>query len=66
MGSVLLFRPRSAAVRRKRLPAGASASIVIFPGVRYERENPAAPCGMTAVQLLRGTEPRQELPAPRR
>jgi len=65
MGSVLLFRPRSAAVRRERLPAGTSASIVIFPGVRYERENPAAPCAMT-VELLRGVEPRQELPAPRR
>jgi hypothetical protein len=37
MGSVLAFAPRDAAAIRKPLPAGDTASIVIFPGIRYER-----------------------------
>lgn len=39
MGSVLAFVPREAAAK-KPLPAGDIASIVIFPGVRYERYEP--------------------------
>ncbi len=37
MGSVLAFAPRVAATVRKPLAAGDTASIVIFPGIRYER-----------------------------
>ncbi|MEW9806827.1 hypothetical protein [Mesorhizobium marinum] len=37
MGSVLAFAPRDAAPTKKPPAAGATASIVIFPGVRYER-----------------------------
>lgn len=37
MGSVLAFAPRDAADVRKRPVPGVTASIVIFPGVRYER-----------------------------
>ncbi len=37
MGSVLTFAPRQAASIRKTPVAGATASIVIFPGIRYER-----------------------------
>ena len=38
MGSVLAFQPRDAAnVRKPPLAAGDTASIVIFPGIRYER-----------------------------
>jgi hypothetical protein len=37
MGSVLAFAPRDAATSRKPLAAGDTASIVIFPGIRYER-----------------------------
>jgi len=40
MGSVLAFTPRDAATVRKPLPAGDTASIVIFPGIRYERHDP--------------------------
>ncbi|MEQ1942249.1 hypothetical protein ABMA32_07480 [Mesorhizobium sp. VNQ89] len=41
MGSVLSFSPReSAIVRKPPVAAGATASIVIFPGVRYERSEP--------------------------
>jgi hypothetical protein len=65
MGSVLLFRPRAARVRRKPLPAGTAAAIVIFPGVRYEREAPAGSRGGGA-PLHRAAEVRQEFPAPRR
>jgi len=41
MGSVLAFQPRDAASTRKPNDAGVSASIVIFPGVRYERREDA-------------------------
>jgi hypothetical protein len=46
MGSVLAFSPRDAATK-KSLPAGDTASIVIFPGIRYERREPDT--GDTAV-----------------
>jgi len=36
MGSVLAFSPRDAAIK-KPLAVGDTASIVIFPGIRYER-----------------------------
>ncbi len=37
MGSVLAFAPRDAATIKKPLAAGDTGSIVIFPGIRYER-----------------------------
>jgi hypothetical protein len=40
MGSVLAFAPRVAATVRKPLATGDTASIVIFPGIRYERHQP--------------------------
>jgi hypothetical protein len=40
MGSVLAFAPRVAATVRKPLGAGDTGSIVIFPGIRYERHEP--------------------------
>ncbi len=40
MGSVLAFAPRDAATIRKPPAAGDTASIVIFPGIRYERHAP--------------------------
>jgi hypothetical protein len=42
MGSVVAFAPRDAATVRKPLAAGDTASIVIFPGIRYERHEPEA------------------------
>ena len=42
MGSVLAFSPRDAATTRKPLAAGDTASIVIFPGIRYERRSEEA------------------------
>ena len=42
MGMLLSFRPLNAA-RPKIGPkpaAGTTASIIIFPGIRYERQNP--------------------------
>jgi len=38
MGHVLAFEPRNAATSRKEPTAGVTASIVIFPGIRYERQ----------------------------
>ena len=43
MGSVLAFQPREAASIRKPLAAGTTASIVIFPGIRYERHEDDLP-----------------------
>lgn len=43
MGSVLAFQPREAASIKKPLAAGATASIVIFPGIRYERHKDDLP-----------------------
>jgi len=40
MGNLLSFAPRSAATTRKPIEAGATASVIIFPGVRYERPDP--------------------------
>lgn len=37
MGSVLAFAPRDAATAKKPIVGGTTASIVIFPGIRYER-----------------------------
>ena len=42
MGSVVAFAPRDAATVRKPLAAGDTASIVIFPGIRYERHETEA------------------------
>ena len=44
MGSVLTFAPREAAAIHKPPVAGATASIVIFPGIRYERRPEDTPC----------------------
>ena len=42
MGSVLAFPPRSAASNQKQTATSFSGSIVIFPGVRYERREELA------------------------
>ena len=66
MGSILSFKPRTAAMRPKPRPAGTEASVVIFPGVRYERGEASAPRRMPGVAPLRVAEAPQEFPAPRR
>ena len=43
MGSVVSFAPRNAAVSRNPLPAGTTGSVVIFPGIRYERAGSISP-----------------------
>lgn len=40
MGSIVTFVPRNAGVPQAPRTVGSSASIVIFPGVRYERTPP--------------------------
>lgn len=57
MGSVLSFAPREAATVRKPPAAGATASIVIFPGIRYERHE-EAPQTASAEQDKRQDKPR--------
>jgi hypothetical protein len=63
MGSVLSFRPRIAAVRRQPVATGAIAAVIIFPGVRYERERPTMP--VSTASAIR-VDNRQEQPSPRR
>jgi hypothetical protein len=38
MGSILSFAPRQAAIGRSSRATVGSASVIIFPGVRYERQ----------------------------
>ncbi len=38
MNSILTFRPRKAAADPSPKRGGAPATIIIFPGVRYERQ----------------------------
>jgi hypothetical protein len=57
MGSVLEFAPRDAAAIRKPIAEGATASIVIFPGIRYERHDDA-PRETSAKQEARRDKPR--------
>ena len=59
MGSVLSFAPRDAATVRKPLAAGDTASIVIFPGIRYERQDE------TPQTTSSKHETRQDKPRPR-
>ena len=60
MGSVLAFAPRDAATIRKPLVEGGTASIVIFPGIRYERHQPEARQAATGL-----AETKQDKPPPR-
>lgn len=51
MGSVLSFAPRDVAIARKPpMASGATASIVIFPGVRYERNEGHVDAGQATVE----------------
>ena len=61
MGSVLEFAPRDAATTRKPLAAGDTASIVIFPGIRYERHEPGAAACESAVRA----DTQRDKPRPR-
>lgn len=63
MGSVLSFAPRIAANKPKTAVAGATGSVIIFPGVRYEHPNAAS--GFQIVRPVAAADPRQEQPFPR-
>ncbi len=39
MATILNFKPRQASERRVR-PSGAQGELILFPGVRYERQVP--------------------------
>jgi hypothetical protein len=47
MGSILSFAPRRAAKRRRDESREAGASVIIFPGVRYERPPDQTPGNST-------------------
>ena len=65
MGSVLSFQPRTAVLRTKRIAAEAAASVIIFPGVRYERETASLPAVETAA-ASRPDNRQEQQPQPRR
>ena len=58
MGSVLAFQPRDAANIRKPPVSGATASIVIFPGIRYERQGNAPQGGGVKGEAKKGKCPK--------
>jgi hypothetical protein len=60
MATILSFTPRSASVPRPPLAIGTEGSVIIFPGVRYERPNDAAARGQGT-----GGAPTLEPTAPR-
>lgn len=64
MGSILSFVPRKAATGQSRPPAGLVASVIIFPGVRYERRAMIEATGTTTITGYSGH--RQKEPAPLR
>lgn len=56
MGSIVSFMPRRASARRSPRATDAPASIIIFPGVRYER-TAAQPGNRERVDAPRRNEP---------
>jgi hypothetical protein len=63
MGSVLSFAPRNAASSRKQIAAGSTASVVIFPGIRYEHPKSSGPVDDAAGTNRSDT--RRDKPSPR-
>ncbi len=63
MGSVLSFAPRNAAMSRKPTDPGTTASVVIFPGIRYERPQSGGPADNAA--SLNRPDTRHDKPSPR-
>lgn len=63
MGSVLSFAPRNAATSRKPIDPGATASVVIFPGIRYERPEAGGP--EHDIASLNRPDTRHDKPLPR-
>lgn len=60
MGMLLTFTPLKAAKPRPKPNSGTTASIIIFPGIRYERGSPLERFGqMLAKPELAKTEPVQ-------
>jgi hypothetical protein len=58
MATILSFTPRSASVSRPPLAIGTESSVIIFPGVRYERPNEADPRGQGTGTTAEPTAPR--------
>jgi len=63
MGSILSFVPRKAASRPAGQPAQMPASIIIFPGVRYERRVAAE--ATEVVKAIGSGGPDPQKPRPR-
>ncbi len=61
MGSVLSFSPRNVASSHKPAATGVTASVIIFPGIRYEHSGTAGQAAVTSG----ASDKLQEKPAPR-
>lgn len=61
MGSVVSFAPRDAATR-KPIAGGVTASVIIFPGVRYERQQASTPTIEIPVGTMRPDQRPDKLP----
>jgi hypothetical protein len=62
MGSILSFVPRKAASSHTDRPAETQASVIIFPGVRYERRAMIEAAGVSTISSYTGSN--QKKPAP--
>jgi hypothetical protein len=58
MATILSFTPRNASVPRPPPAIGTESSVIIFPGVRYERPNEADARGKGAVPAPEPAAPR--------
>ena len=56
MGMLLSFSPTKSAKSRPKPSSGTTASIIIFPGIRYERQN--------AIERIGQIMAKSELPKP--
>lgn len=57
MGRVLSFVPRTAATKRPPRNNGSAAAVIIFPGVRYERQRGPDGREIGATEKARPSQP---------
>lgn len=63
MGSILSFVPRKAVRRPAAQPVETLASVIIFPGVRYERRVLIEAAGVTTTVGRTDTGPKKPKPS---
>jgi len=62
MGSILSFVPRKAATSQTDRPSETQASVIIFPGVRYERRAMLEASGVSTISSYVGSSHKKPAP----